>query len=295
MTSWRDTGDDQIYVVGHSQGTSVMFGYLNSSPDRAARVAKYIGIDGLAAPACPGGVECMGVWARGNPARALGTTERAVRRPGPHPVGRVGGVVRRPVRVLHRRATGDDARAHQRATQPADLRPRPQLPGEHRHRRQRARGVRGPSRDAEPGSERGPSTPCDIGARRQLRPARGNGASSATSCSSPGRAPTAPLQQHFYFEPFMRSNHLLRLNLSPIDSPLSQAIQRGPHTTVSIVRQKEWWGDNPIDPANVDTLDVSTRIRGGRRVRRQHHQRRHRAVRGQHHRRASASTSTSTA
>ena len=30
---------------------------------------------------------------------------------------------------------------------------------------------------------------------------------------------------------------------------------------MSIVRQKEWWGDNPVDPSNVDTLDVTTRWR----------------------------------
>ena len=59
------TGDEQIYAVGHSQGTFVMAQYLNSSPERAARVAKYIGIDGLALPTCPGGVECMGLWTRG--------------------------------------------------------------------------------------------------------------------------------------------------------------------------------------------------------------------------------------
>ena len=76
------------------------------------------------------------------------------------------------------------------------------------------------------------------------------------------QGPDGPLYQHFYFEPFERSNHLLRLNLAPIGSPLSEAIQRGPHTTVSIVRQKEWWGDNAVDPTNVDTLEVSTRIGG---------------------------------
>ena len=27
---------------------------------------------------------------------------------------------------------------------------------------------------------------------------------------------------------------------------------------MSIVRQKEWWGDNPVGAANVDTLDVTT-------------------------------------
>ena len=66
------TGDDQIYAVGHSQGTFVMRDYLNSSPERAARVAKYIGIDGATGATCPGGVECMGLWARGSTARVLG-------------------------------------------------------------------------------------------------------------------------------------------------------------------------------------------------------------------------------
>ena len=51
-----------------------MYGYLSSSPERAGRVAKYIGIDGLSSPSCPGGVTCMGLWGRGNPARVLGPT-----------------------------------------------------------------------------------------------------------------------------------------------------------------------------------------------------------------------------
>jgi pimeloyl-ACP methyl ester carboxylesterase len=66
------TGDDQVYVAAHSLGTSIMLGYLNSSPERAARVAKYVGIDGATSPTCPGGVECMGVWARGSTTRTLG-------------------------------------------------------------------------------------------------------------------------------------------------------------------------------------------------------------------------------
>jgi triacylglycerol esterase/lipase EstA (alpha/beta hydrolase family) len=36
------TGDTQIYAVAHSLGTGLMNNYLNSSPARAARVAKYI-------------------------------------------------------------------------------------------------------------------------------------------------------------------------------------------------------------------------------------------------------------
>ena len=61
-------------------------------------------------------------------------------------------------------------------------------------------------------------------------------------------SPDGPRFQHFYSEPFLRSNYLLRLNLSPLDSPLSMAIDRGPHASVSVVRQKEWSGNNTVDP-----------------------------------------------
>lgn len=47
-----------------------------------------------------------------------------------------------------------------------------------------------------------------------------------------------------------------------MDSDLSNAIERGPHSTISVVRQKEWWGDNPVDPDNVDSLLVRTHSPG---------------------------------
>jgi pimeloyl-ACP methyl ester carboxylesterase len=62
-----DTGQQQVYVLAHSLGTFLMASYLNSSPERAARVAKYVSIDGVSAATCPGGVPCMGLWARGRP------------------------------------------------------------------------------------------------------------------------------------------------------------------------------------------------------------------------------------
>ena len=254
-----DTGDEQIYVVGHSQGTSVMFGYLNSSPDRAARVAKYIGIDGLAAPACPGGVECMGVWARGNPARALGT---------------------RNVQFVDQGHTQSVGSAESFAAQYEFFTGEPpattEITSESRNLQISGRALNFPANtgiadsvlevyEVRPATGarlgRGPIHTVHIGQDGNFGPleVRRN---QHYELQLTRQGPDGPLQQHFYFEPFVRSNHLLRLNLAPIDSPLSQAIQRGPHTTVSIVRQKEWWGDNPTDPANVDTLDVSTRIRG---------------------------------
>ena len=253
-----ETGDDQIYAVGHSQGTSVMYGYLSSSPERAARVAKYIGIDGFAAATCPGGVECMGHLGPGQPGPGPRPAQRAVRRPGPHAVGRLGRVVHRPVRVLHR----DDAATRREITKE---------PG---HIDISGRALNFPANTGIDGSVLDVyEVRADDGTRLRRRPvhtvaigADGNFGPLEVKRNKhyelqlTRQGPDGPLYQHFYYEPFVRSNHLLRLNLAPIGSPLSEAIQRGPHTTVSIVRQKEWWGANPNDAANVDTLEVSTRI-----------------------------------
>src|SRR5690606_22626964 len=53
------SGASQVGLAGHSLGTSVLQGYLNSSPERAARVAHYVNLDGFAAAAPPGGVPTL--------------------------------------------------------------------------------------------------------------------------------------------------------------------------------------------------------------------------------------------
>lgn len=71
-------GSDQIHVVGHSLGAALMNNYLNSSPERTARVAKYIGVDSASAgqvPVCPGTpdpVPCMGIYRTENANLFLG-------------------------------------------------------------------------------------------------------------------------------------------------------------------------------------------------------------------------------
>ncbi len=252
-----DTGEDQIYVVGHSQGTAVMFGYLNSSPERAARVAKYIGIDGLSAPACPGGVECMGVWARGNPARALGP--RNVQFADQGHTQSVGSA--ESFAAQYEFFTGEPPATTEITMQPGHL----EISGRALNFPANT-GIDGSVLEvyevrAEDGTRlpRGPIHTVAIGADGNFGPLEVK-RNKHYELQLTRQGPEGPLHQHFYFEPFVRSNHLLRLNLAPIGSPLSAAIQRGPHTTVSIVRQKEWWGDNSTDPTNVDTLEVSTRI-----------------------------------
>jgi Lipase C-terminal domain/AF_1763-like, C-terminal domain/alpha/beta hydrolase fold len=68
------TGSDKVYLLGHSLGTFLCQGYL-ATPSRAANVAKYVNIDGNTAAALPGGVPTLALWAtRGwsyNPANTI--------------------------------------------------------------------------------------------------------------------------------------------------------------------------------------------------------------------------------
>ena len=66
-----ETGWDQVDLIGHSLGTALMIEYLNSSPERAARVAHYVNLDGATAPAEPGGVETLAVWGQGELSREI--------------------------------------------------------------------------------------------------------------------------------------------------------------------------------------------------------------------------------
>lgn len=63
-----DTGADQVELVGHSMGTSISFSYL-STASQAAKVAHYVNVDGMSGDELPGGVPTLNLMA------SLGTGE----------------------------------------------------------------------------------------------------------------------------------------------------------------------------------------------------------------------------
>ena len=65
------TGADRVDLAAHSLGTFVMQGYLSSTPQRAARVAHYVNLDGRPAAAPPGGVPTLAIWGEGDPTRTI--------------------------------------------------------------------------------------------------------------------------------------------------------------------------------------------------------------------------------
>lgn len=63
-TLLSETGANQVDILAHSLGTSIMYGYLTSSPSRAASVAHYVNIDGQANYP---GVPTLALWAGADP------------------------------------------------------------------------------------------------------------------------------------------------------------------------------------------------------------------------------------
>jgi hypothetical protein len=66
-----ETGAEQIDLLGHSLGTSLCQAYLNDSPERAAKVAHYVNLDGTSSSSLPGGVSTLAIWGRGSPTRQI--------------------------------------------------------------------------------------------------------------------------------------------------------------------------------------------------------------------------------
>jgi pimeloyl-ACP methyl ester carboxylesterase len=259
-----ETGDNQIYVVAHSLGVALMNNYLNSSPERSARVAKYIGIDSQSAgvvPICPGTpdpVPCMGLYRDVNSGLQLGSNN-----------------VYFPDYGHTQMVTSAESFVEQykffTGEEPATTLVLPEPPGQVKIA---GRALNYPANTGIEGATlqlwevnsatgaRKSSTPdaeVILDATGNFGPYRVNG-QQRYEITVIRQSDTGPNQQHFYYESFMRSNYLLRLNISPLDSTLAQAIKAntGPHTGVSVVRMKEWWGDNPVNPDNVDTLYITT-------------------------------------
>jgi pimeloyl-ACP methyl ester carboxylesterase len=256
------TGAEKVYIVAHSLGTALMNGYLNSTDlTRRARVAKYIAIDGSTASTCPGGVPCMGIWARGSLTRIMGPDHNARFPEQGHTesVGSAGSFA-----AQYRFFTG---------VEPTTTRIVPEPPGEVEIAgRVLYRSVNIPLAgatvqvwevDKQTGARKkvAPDAEQVVDATGNWGPFAGNGQRRYEIAVI---RPNGVGEQHFYYEEWSRSNYLIRLNIAQTTEALYTAIERSETTsTASIVRQREWWGNNTVDPTNIDVLSISTSTPGG--------------------------------
>lgn len=58
----EQTGADKVDLLGHSMGTAVSHAYL-ADPARAAKIAHYVNLDGMQSAAPPGGIPTLAIWA----------------------------------------------------------------------------------------------------------------------------------------------------------------------------------------------------------------------------------------
>jgi hypothetical protein len=250
-----ETGDDQIYVVAHSLGTSLMVNYLNSSPERTARVAKYINIDGATGATCPGNpapVDCLGIWGQGSTTRVMGSNNVYF-----SDFGHTQTVTAaESFAAQYEYLTGEEPKT-------TDVVPEfplfVKIAGKVINFPANT-GVDGATVElwevnGNTGARKGssPKAVFNLGPTGEWGPVRVNGDKYYEFAVT---RPDTPRVTHYYRQPFIRSNYLVRLLSSEPTSPIILNTQVGPdHAAAVLIRYKEWWSDQG---AGSDILNVST-------------------------------------
>jgi pimeloyl-ACP methyl ester carboxylesterase len=232
------TGADRVDLLGHSLGTAMSQSYL-ASPDRAARVAHYVNLDGRTAAAPPGGVPTLAVWGEGDPARAIVGATNVYFADQSH------------TQVVTSKETFAEIYAFFTGRAPRTTRivPEPfgvQLSG---------RAVLFPTNVGVTGArleiyeltsitgQRRRATPdatFELAGDGSWGPFRGRGFARYEFAIVRDGAPT----HHLYFQPFLRTDRLVMLLTSLPGTGLSALTEvSDEHTNFVISRNKEWWGD----------------------------------------------------
>jgi hypothetical protein len=242
----KEFGVDQIDVLGHSLGTTVMHGYL-AFPNRAVNVAHYVNIDGRTAATPPGGVPTLALWADKTsslPREITGAWNVML----PKTTHIQAATSAEAFYYMYKFFTGNDPKT-------TDLLPEPwgkiELSG---------RAVYFPQNIGVPGGtvkiyevngftgarlRNKPEAIYSIGADGNWGPFK---ARAGEYYEFVIVHPTGEVHP-FYSQPFIRSDYLIRLNTSPEPGGgVSGIMDRSPnHSNLIAIRYKEFWGDQGID------------------------------------------------
>jgi pimeloyl-ACP methyl ester carboxylesterase len=237
-------GTEQVYLVGHSRGTSVSSTYL-SDPARAAKVAKYVAIDG--AP-CPDVVPCVAPTQENNPGQShveVATSAESFAMQYGFLVGEAPEVVdvvpqRDPV-VISGRAVNFPANTGRDATLDVwEI-------------------------DAGTGQRVGDMPHAtfaldDEGGFGPLVVQSGAHYEYLLSTDE------SPVQHHLYLQPYVRDSSLVRLLSSEPDGNTRANTNTGDgHSSIIAIRMREWYAaDDPdLDGDERDILEITTQGAGG--------------------------------
>ena len=235
----QQTGRNQVDLLGHSLGTAVSQTYLNSSPAHAANVAHYVNIDGAQATSPPGGVPTLAIWAgRGTPGRSIGGATN----------------VTVPNQTHVQSATSPNPSPRCSGSSPAGHPIRPNIVPEHGKITIAGRAVLFPQNVGVPAGTRltiwrvKKSNGKRIGHPVATPALESDGSWGPVRVKSGKRYEFVLEQQgqfhHFFYEPFRRSDHLIRLLTNVPGTSFDLILSRSEnHVDLIMVRYKELWGD----------------------------------------------------
>jgi pimeloyl-ACP methyl ester carboxylesterase len=231
---------DKVYLAGHSRGTFVSSSYLGDAT-RAAKVAKYVALDGSP---CPAAVPCKAITQATNPGQShveVATSKETFASMYEFLVGERPEVTeivpqREPIELAGR-AVNFPSNAG--------------LEGAHLD-------VWEIDPDTGARVEDEPHASFDIGADGSFGPfTAGRGAHYEWVLSQPG----SDVQHHLYLQPYLRSSYLVRLLSSPPDGPTrANTNVSDNHSAIIAMRMREWYANDDADlPGDQsDTLEIST-------------------------------------
>lgn len=248
----EELGADQVYLACHSLGTAVC-GYYLAAPEREAKVAAYVAIDGADGENCHGGSNCMGIFV--DEQRQLGSVNAYF-----------------PDETHVQVATSEASFAAQFAFLTGVEPERVQILAQSGEVDISGRAVHFPANTGAAGTrlqvwevdagtgERVTADPLarfDIGSDGHWGPVKLDPqAHYEFLLLRPGRA-----DHHFYRQPLLRDSHLARLNTSAQGSEIEVNTHVSDnHAALVISRDMEWWGDRGADN---DILEISTTSAAG--------------------------------
>ncbi|TDC88842.1 alpha/beta hydrolase [Actinomadura sp. 7K507] len=246
-----ETRAAKVDLLAHSLGTSLMQSYLRSSPERAATVEHYVNLDGATSESLPGGVPTLAVWGEGSTERRVEGATNVYFSGQAH------------TQVVTSPETFAKVYEFLNGQAPRTTRIEPQ-----RHISLSGRAVLFPSNVGAAGARLeiyrvNPLTGKRLG-RRPLATYQltGDGAWGPFKASGHAHYEFAVVWNeesvhHLYFQPFLRTDRVVRLLTSRPGEGLSGLVETGDHhSAFSISRQKEWWGDQGRDG---DSLRINGR------------------------------------
>jgi pimeloyl-ACP methyl ester carboxylesterase len=242
----QEFGVDQVDILGHSLGTTVMHGYLGSSPARAANVAHYVNIDGRTATALPGGVPTLAIWAEltGPGRQIVGAWNVTIPRTTHTDVA----TCAESFFYMYNFFTGKDPKT-------TEILPEPwgkiQIAGRAVYFPQNIGATGGTLKIYEINGYTGarlhkhPKAVYPIGEDGNWGPFK---ARAGDYYEFLFVHPTGEIHP-FYYQPFIRSDYLIRLNTSrEPGGGVSGLMDRSPnHSNLIVSRNKEFWGDQGVD------------------------------------------------